>query len=381
MTQSGDEESEIPAAGAPPARGLAKAVADDHIIVGVQAVGDLVKDSRVLVVGNQAVADDGVLVADIEPEAVPAIVDELALLDDHIPAEHQLVASPASQPRSNPLTLLLRTTHSLKCMSCGARGAEADLTVVPKHAAADEQVPGRERRPTRVRRLESTVLDHAVVAHELCRAVLGHVRRVAKPQAPQMDVLTLDVPQNLTCGRFNARRLIHGEVRSIARANVDPLPLQIDVERAPAQRGLLEDLKQRVAENEDLLATADHPVLVVARMRARLAPPDEPVRPGCAEDVLCSRLLTPLPDQVGPGDHDVFAGRGLEANRALLRAALFDRDGLAVNPRVNHHRVARPGLRDGLRNRAELRVRRQAGQVFRCDMPGIERPRRTHKSW
>ena len=111
-----------------------------------------------------------------------------------------------------------------------------------------------------------------------------------------------------------------------------------------AELGAVEHLEQRIAEDEDLLAATDHPVVVVVGVRAGLAPLHEAVGPRGGEDVAL-RLLPPFRDLVRAGDDDSFAGRGLEADRLLRGAALLDGDGLAVDPRVDHDRVAGPGLR------------------------------------
>ncbi len=184
-----------------------------------------------------------------------------------------------------------------------------------------------------------------------------------------MDVRALAVPQDLARGRLDERRLLR-EIGAIARADVDPLTVQIDVERAAAKPGAVEHLEQRVAQDEDLLAAADHPMLVIVRMRARLVPADEAVRPRGAEDVPAAGLLSPCRHRVGPGDDDVLAGRGVEANRPVLRATSFDRHGLAVDAPVDHDRVAGLDLRRGLRNCPDLGVQRQPGQFLGCDMPG-----------
>ena len=151
---------------------------------------------------------------------------------------------------------------------------------------------------------------------------------------------------------------------------------QIDKECAPAQAGLVKHLKQWIAKDEDLLTTADHLVLVVARMSARLAPADETVRPGRAEDLPAARLLLPLADHIGAGDYCVFPRRGLEPDGALPGTVCFHRDGLAVNASVNLNDVAGSSLGRGLRDRAHLQVRRQTGQRFWSNVPGPGRLQR-----
>src|SRR5690606_34617601 len=105
------------------------------------------------------------------------------------------------------------------------------------------------------------------------------------------------------------------------RGDVETPGLQIGIERSSAQLRPVEDLEQRIAQDENLLATSDHHVIIVVGMRAGLAPFEEAVGPGGAEDAISVRFLTPLRQLVGARDDDSFAGGGLEADRQPLRAA------------------------------------------------------------
>src|SRR5262249_12375871 len=127
-----------PRAGAPRAGGLSEAVADDHVVVGVEAVGDLVEDPRVVVVGDQAVAHHATLVADVEPEAGAAIVDEPGPLDDDVPAEPQLVSAGLPAP-AEALDVVVAHDALAEPQAVRAGGAEAELPVVPEDAASDDQ--------------------------------------------------------------------------------------------------------------------------------------------------------------------------------------------------------------------------------------------------
>ena len=123
-----------------------------------------------------------------------AIVHELALLDDHIATEHKLVRAGLPAPiEALDIVVAHHTLAHVQIVS--ARGTEADLSVVVEEAAADDQVPGGKRRSAGIRRLEATVFDHPVIAHKLDRAVLSHVGRIAKVEAPQMNMLPLHMPE------------------------------------------------------------------------------------------------------------------------------------------------------------------------------------------
>ena len=64
----------------PCARSRGEAIPDNHVVVRVQAVGDLVKNSSVFVIGDQTISDGAIFIADIEPNSRAAIRDEPAFL-------------------------------------------------------------------------------------------------------------------------------------------------------------------------------------------------------------------------------------------------------------------------------------------------------------
>ena len=129
--------------GAPGPRREGQAVADDHVVVGVQAVGDLVEDAGVLVVGDQAVAHLAVLVADVEPDAVAAIVGEGAVLQDGPAGQADLVA--AGLPAAvEALGVVVPHGAAGQQQAVGVAGPEAELAVVLEGAIANDDVLARE---------------------------------------------------------------------------------------------------------------------------------------------------------------------------------------------------------------------------------------------
>ena len=83
---------------APGSGGRSETVADDDIVVSLQAEGNLAEDPAVLVVGEQALAHRAMLVADIEPNAVAVVAHKPASLQHGVAAQHQLVAAGLPPP-------------------------------------------------------------------------------------------------------------------------------------------------------------------------------------------------------------------------------------------------------------------------------------------
>ena len=78
---------------APRPRCGGEAVADDDVVVRVEPEGDFVKDSRILVVGDEALAHGTVRVADVEPNAVAPVPEKSAPLQHSVATQRQLVAA------------------------------------------------------------------------------------------------------------------------------------------------------------------------------------------------------------------------------------------------------------------------------------------------
>ena len=79
--------------GAPCAGSIGHTVAHDDIVMGVQAVGDFVKDAGVFIESNQAVTHGAVFIADIEPYTVSPVLDEGAVFEHHAAGQTYLVTA------------------------------------------------------------------------------------------------------------------------------------------------------------------------------------------------------------------------------------------------------------------------------------------------
>jgi hypothetical protein len=64
----------------------------------MQGEGDFVEDARVLVVGDEALADGAIGVADVEPDPVAAVSEKTAPLQHNVTTERQLVAARLPAP-------------------------------------------------------------------------------------------------------------------------------------------------------------------------------------------------------------------------------------------------------------------------------------------
>src|SRR5205807_2817509 len=67
----------------PCARRRGEAIPDNHVVMRVQAVGDLVKNSSVFVIGDQTISDRAIFIADVEPDSAATVFDKSALLQNH----------------------------------------------------------------------------------------------------------------------------------------------------------------------------------------------------------------------------------------------------------------------------------------------------------
>ena len=134
---------------APGPGGLGKPVADNHVVVGLQAKGDLVENAAVLVVSDQALAHGAMLVADVEPDATAAVAHEPAAFEDGVAAQHQLVAARFPAAVETFGVVVLHPAFGEQQV-VGAIGAEAQLAVVAKDTPADDLIFAGKGRPAGV---------------------------------------------------------------------------------------------------------------------------------------------------------------------------------------------------------------------------------------
>ena len=133
---------------APGSRGIS--VAGDHVVVSLQTVGNLVENPAVLVVGDEALAHDAMLVANIEPDAMTAIAEESASLQDGTARHNTSNTVPVGAGRATPpfasafpatsicseLRILHRGYTSLKWQS--KDGLERNLRIARARARRSE---------------------------------------------------------------------------------------------------------------------------------------------------------------------------------------------------------------------------------------------------
>ena len=162
MRQPGELERLMPAL-RPGSWRKRQSVADDHVVVGMQAVGDFIKDARVFVVGDQAIGDFAVFIADVVPNAVAAIIHECAMFEGSTAGEDDFVAAgfPIAIEALGVVVSHGATGHS---QAVSALGAKAELAVVLKNAVSHRDVLSPECGPAGVRVLEDAILQNEVVA-------------------------------------------------------------------------------------------------------------------------------------------------------------------------------------------------------------------------
>ena len=167
---------------APGSRGIS--VAGDHVVVSLQTVGNLVENPAVLVVGDEALAHDAVFVANIEPDAMTAIAEESASLQDGVAAQHQLVAASLPTPvEAFGVVVLDQAFREQQVV--GAIGAKPHLAIVPEDTPPDLQVFRGKGRPAAVHVFHGAVLQQVMPARQHYRAMLRHVggKSEAQPRA------------------------------------------------------------------------------------------------------------------------------------------------------------------------------------------------------
>ena len=300
--------------------------------MGVQAVGNLVEDAGVFVVGDQAVADDAVLIADIEPNAVASVLDERAVLQDDPTGQTDLVATrfPAS---IESLGVVVADGAVGQVQAMGPAGAETELAVVLERAVADGDVFASELGATAVGVLEHAIRHGQMIPGQFDGSLLRPIGGVAEVQALDRDVIALDLQYSATRGGLD-QGLLACKGPVVGRAGIESFGVEIDEKRSPSQLVVAEDLPHWIRIDEDLLAAPDETMELVVRMGVVFVPRDEPVRPVRDVDMIFTRHLGPIRDVIRPRQDDLLALGCPDDNRCVFRAILIDPHVLAIDPGV-----------------------------------------------
>ncbi len=162
-------------------------------------------------------------------------------------------------------------------------------------------------------------------------------------------------------GGFDCRFAV-ADLLIVRGLDIEHLGVQIDEERASRKLFLRQHLAERIAIDEDLLAAADQPVIVVIRMRVVLGPGDESVRPRRAVHPLRAGDRRPVGEMVGPREDDCLALGGPQGDGAVRLAVLVDHHLLAIDAPMHEYSIAGLCTRHGVMDRAGLAVGVDPGQ-------------------
>ncbi len=273
--------------GAPGAGGRREAVADDDIVVRVQARRRFRRRCRrprcrrcrhwrtvqfVLPMSNQ----------------MPLPRFRTNRLRSSTASRHSTSLSPpASQPRSNPLVLLFSTRHSVNSRRW-ARLAPKPIWPLSRNThRAHDGIFAEKARSFGVHGLHHAVLQRVVPSGQNHRPVLGHVGGVTETRVRAARHGRL--PRGSISCRTDASTAVRLRSRPPMSHTQQRLVRHVREEGPRCKLGGLEHLAQKIAIHRHLFTAADQAVIRIVGVGQVAVPGDEPVRPGHAVDRLRRR--------------------------------------------------------------------------------------------
>ena len=128
---------------APGLRHRRQAIAGGDIVVGMQAVADLVEQAGVLVAGQQAVVDMGLFDADVEPQPDATVAQHLTAGDLDPAAQRQL--DPAGFPPPIEILAVVAADPAVdEAQAMAPAATDAELAMIPDGAADSHAVLAEE---------------------------------------------------------------------------------------------------------------------------------------------------------------------------------------------------------------------------------------------